>query len=595
MAVLGGDGRALPVADQLLADAAARCSPAGCRASSSTGRARARCSAPTGRSSSPTSTPTRSPTRSSGCSTTSASGSAGRELGLEFVRGHTLGRRRRAGRARAAQRAPGARWLSAVRPPALGALMAVEPAARRHVGGRRCRPSRRPTSSRTSATCRRSPSATRCRATRAGRSSRPQLSQGIARRQLRPGRRAAAGQARVERPASSASGRRRRRRRRDDDGGGPGPATDYPPTAYAWQALGYVAASGGTLFDELLGARLMSRAVDAGHGARRRGCSPARCSAAGGCCRPPPPRCRRWRRWSSFVSSSVSPDGMLYAVWTLALWLGVRCIKRGVPLRDGVAFFALVGLACTVKPTSYALLARGALVAVLGLCRAGGRGGRGDAAAAAVVAVPLALTLGAWVLVAALGSTGRPTRCSSHGGRRRRAPTGASWRRTSGSTTCRARRSSTESGSRRRLSAAAGLDHPGRGRAFGWLEIKFDAVGLPRARRCSRWPSSARRCWRSCGRGGASTGAWSASWRSPSWRCSSACTGPTTTSSRPARRRSCRAATCSRSSASSGSRWPAPSRSCPRALRGAATGAAVAGLLVFHLLALGLVLERFYA
>jgi hypothetical protein len=43
-----------------------------------------------------------------------------------------------------------------------------------------------------------------------------------------------------------------------DDGGGRAPAYDYPPAAYAWEAIGYLAASGGSLFGELLGARLMS-------------------------------------------------------------------------------------------------------------------------------------------------------------------------------------------------------------------------------------------------------------------------------------------------------------------------------------------------
>ena len=32
----------------------------------------------------------------------------------------------------------------------------------------------------------------------------------------------------------------------------------------------------------------------------------------------------------AFVSGSVSPDGMLFALWTLALWLGVRILRRGL-------------------------------------------------------------------------------------------------------------------------------------------------------------------------------------------------------------------------------------------------------------------------
>ena len=44
----------------------------------------------------------------------------------------------------------------------------------------------------------------------------------------------------------------------NDDGGGPTPASTYPPTSYIWQAIGYEAGSSGSLYDELLGARLMS-------------------------------------------------------------------------------------------------------------------------------------------------------------------------------------------------------------------------------------------------------------------------------------------------------------------------------------------------
>jgi hypothetical protein len=78
-------------------------------------------------------------------------------------------------------------------------------------------------------------------------------------------------------------------------------------------------------------------------------------------------------------------------------------VKRDVPVRDGVVFFALVGLACTIKTVSYALLPAAALVAVLGL--AARRPWRISSLLryAATVVVPLVLTLGAWVLAARLG------------------------------------------------------------------------------------------------------------------------------------------------------------------------------------------------
>jgi 4-amino-4-deoxy-L-arabinose transferase-like glycosyltransferase len=183
-----------------------------------------------------------------------------------------------------------------------------------------------------------------------------------------------------------------------DDGGGSGPATDYPPTAYVWQALGY-AAAGGTLFDELLGARLMSALwvpltvlatwLLAGEVFGRRRLLQTAAAAV-----------PALLPMFTFISASVSPDGMTYGLWTLALWLGVRCVKRGVPLPEAIAFFALVGLACTVKTASYALLVPAAFVAAIGL--AARRPWRvGSAIKLAVAAVlPLAFTLGVWVFVA---------------------------------------------------------------------------------------------------------------------------------------------------------------------------------------------------
>jgi 4-amino-4-deoxy-L-arabinose transferase-like glycosyltransferase len=186
-----------------------------------------------------------------------------------------------------------------------------------------------------------------------------------------------------------------------DDGGGPGPASVYPPVSYAWQAIGYLAGSGGSLFDELLGARLMSALwlpvtvlatwLLAGELLGRRRLLQTMAASL-----------PALLPMVAFVSASVSPDGMLYATWAMALWLGVRCVKAGVPVRDGVAFFAVVGLACTVKATSLALLPAAALVALFGiLARRPLRVPRVLGYAAAV-AIPLAVTLGAWIVGAAL-------------------------------------------------------------------------------------------------------------------------------------------------------------------------------------------------
>ena len=95
----------------------------------------------------------------------------------------------------------------------------------------------------------------------------------------------------------------------------------------------------------------------------------------------------------AFVSSSVSPDGMLFAHLDAGALARRPLRQTRRPVRDGAAFLAVVAVACTVKPTSYALLPAAALVVVLGAASPagpgrsrdewrwrgnGGRGNRGD-------------------------------------------------------------------------------------------------------------------------------------------------------------------------------------------------------------------------
>lgn len=184
-----------------------------------------------------------------------------------------------------------------------------------------------------------------------------------------------------------------------DDGGGPTSASSYPPAAYAWQALGYRAAARGDFFDRLFAARLFSALwlpvtvlgtwLLAGELLGRRRI--LQLAAAGVPALAP---------MVAFVSGSVNPDGMLYALWTLALWLGVRCLRHGLSVRDGAAFVAVVGLACITKTAAYALLPAAALVVALGLWRRRGLPVRRLAGLAGAVALPLVLTLGAWIVLA---------------------------------------------------------------------------------------------------------------------------------------------------------------------------------------------------
>ena len=100
-----------------------------------------------------------------------------------------------------------------------------------------------------------------------------------------------------------------------------------------------------------------------------------------------------------FVSSTASPDTMLFATWSLMLWLGVRLLKRGLTPAGAAALCAVAGAACVVKATSYAALPAVALCLLIAGLRAGAL--RRPLAhwrpiAAAVAA--LALTLGVYVV-----------------------------------------------------------------------------------------------------------------------------------------------------------------------------------------------------
>lgn len=182
------------------------------------------------------------------------------------------------------------------------------------------------------------------------------------------------------------------------DGGGPNPASGNPPLYYlvaagAWRAVG------GDFFDRLLAARLVSLVfllvtvaaawLLAGEVVGRR---PVLQLAAASVAALAP--------MMTFISTSVSPDSLLYALWTLALWLGVRALKRGLGLGGALALFAVVGLACVVKSASYALLPGAALVLAVGLWRRRPlRAGR-TVALVAAAAAGLVATAGVWWAIA---------------------------------------------------------------------------------------------------------------------------------------------------------------------------------------------------
>jgi 4-amino-4-deoxy-L-arabinose transferase-like glycosyltransferase len=183
------------------------------------------------------------------------------------------------------------------------------------------------------------------------------------------------------------------------DGGGPNPASGNPPLYYLVEAPAYAAARGGDVFDRLLAMRIASllwllvtvTAVWLLAGevfARDRLLQLVAASVAG------------LAPMMSFVSASVTPDAMMFALWSLVLWLGVRILRRGMTWPLALALCGLVGAAGCVKATSYALIPAALFALAVGLWRLRPWRAGPTLAAAAAGAAGLALTLGVWNVVA---------------------------------------------------------------------------------------------------------------------------------------------------------------------------------------------------
>jgi 4-amino-4-deoxy-L-arabinose transferase-like glycosyltransferase len=183
------------------------------------------------------------------------------------------------------------------------------------------------------------------------------------------------------------------------DGGGPNPAASNPPLYYLYEAAAYEAAGRGDLFDRLLALRTASllwllvtvAAVWLLTGevtGRDRLLQLAAASVAG------------LAPMMTFLSASVTPDAMMFALWSLVLWLGVRAIKRGLAWPLALVLFGLVGAACCVKSTSFGLVPGAVFVLAIGLWRRRPRRLGPSAAVIGGALLGLALTLGVWQLLA---------------------------------------------------------------------------------------------------------------------------------------------------------------------------------------------------
>ena len=183
-----------------------------------------------------------------------------------------------------------------------------------------------------------------------------------------------------------------------DDGGGANPASSNPPLYYLYASLAYRAA-GGDIFERTVAMRvfgllwLLVTTIGAWLLAgelfgRDRTLQFVAAGLAG------------LVPMMSFISASISPDGMMYALWTLFLWLGVRALRRGLDVATALALAGVVGVALTVKGTSYALVPALAFVVVVDLWRRRREPKARGIAVVGSAALALAVTAGLWALIA---------------------------------------------------------------------------------------------------------------------------------------------------------------------------------------------------
>lgn len=117
----------------------------------------------------------------------------------------------------------------------------------------------------------------------------------------------------------------------------------------------------------------------------------------------------------TFISSSVTPDALLYPLCTFVLWLGVRYLRRGPSVGRGISLAAVTAAAILAKPAAYALLPAVLAALGIGLWRARSAAPRRLAPVAVAAVLALSLPLGGWLAVAS--SVDRPAvnRIDTHG------------------------------------------------------------------------------------------------------------------------------------------------------------------------------------
>jgi hypothetical protein len=184
------------------------------------------------------------------------------------------------------------------------------------------------------------------------------------------------------------------------DGGGPIAQGDNPPLYYLYEAVPYVAGGGASFLDRLHLMRLWSvlllLATTTGGWllagevfGRDRLLQLAAAALTG------------LQPMVTFVSAGVNPDAGIFALWTVAFWLGARILRRGLTLRDGLALGLVAGFAVTEKATSWALVPAVLLAFAVGFRRRDAAREPRPRRALLVALAGLALPAGAWIATAA--------------------------------------------------------------------------------------------------------------------------------------------------------------------------------------------------
>jgi 4-amino-4-deoxy-L-arabinose transferase-like glycosyltransferase len=139
------------------------------------------------------------------------------------------------------------------------------------------------------------------------------------------------------------------------DGAGLNSADYNPPLYYLLASVGYLIDNGGTAFGRLYAMQIegvlllvvttIGGWLLAGEVFGRRRLPQLACAAVAGLL-----------PMTTFMSTSVNPDALLIALWTLALWLGARVINHRARGWDAAALCAVTAAAILTKATSYALV-----------------------------------------------------------------------------------------------------------------------------------------------------------------------------------------------------------------------------------------------